>query len=302
MIIDKNNADFYAPLGQLTISENPVRNIAGHIVSNHGLRWLIKPKPDHEIDYASSTKKGLNSIQKAADSLFNGEKRSAPAKPDRDIAKKFIEDGGIDSQMHNYQPQNFANGGEVTKGLAHNEMLANMLPEHNILLNAARSRVSNYLKSNRPLAPMGLPFDTKKTHPLHEREYHHLIDLANDPLSITDTIKKGRLTAKALQHFKSMYPEVHDELAHHITRNITEHQLAEKRPPKHIRQSLSLFMGADLDSSTSPQIIMAAQNTFRPAQAPQQQGQPKGSKKGMKEIGQNALTDDQARESRSQKQ
>ena len=63
-------------------------------------------------------------------------------------------------------------------------------------------------------------------------------------------------------------------------------QLDDKKPPHHVMQSMSLFMGAPLDSTLSPQNIMAAQKVFmmqKAAVMPPAQTRMKGLEKAPKE-------------------
>jgi hypothetical protein len=77
-----------------------------------------------------------------------------------------------------------------------------------------------------------------------------------------DHIKGGTLEPEHVKHMQGLYPELADHLRQKIAGKITDAQLANEKPPYHVRQGLSLFMGSALDSNLTPQNIMAAQASF----------------------------------------
>lgn len=225
---------------------------------------------------------GINGIfmsgsQPAVDSYYSSKER------DRKTLKKFIEEGGlndqIESQLQGSQPHAFASGGEVKPlapqpGVLNNtDPLSRHWPDQGLLMGATKGRVVNYLNSLRPIPPAGkLPYDVHHEDPQQERVYDRAIDMALQPLSILNHIKSGSLDPEILQHFKSMYPELHNHLSKKLTERITKTQIDEEKPNYSVRQSMSYFLGAPLDSTFMPMSIQAAQSVFMKKQ--QQQSQP----------------------------
>jgi hypothetical protein len=180
--------------------------------------------------------------------------------------------------------------------------IATHYPDQNILLQAAKGRVSGYLNSIRPLkfAPK-LAFDSEPDNRDQKKSYKSALDIANKPLSILGKIQKGTVQANDIKHFTSMYPEMHDHLSKKITEKIMEAQLKGQKPNHKVRQGLSMFLGAPLSGEMKPANIMAAQATFQ-----MQQAQPAPApKKKLSAIGKtddHHLTAIQAATGRQQKQ
>jgi hypothetical protein len=265
------------------------------------------------VDYGLRGAKGYNLMSKGVDSLFQsaaGEGlnwTNEQLEKRRQETKDFIGQGGIDKQISEHpipaQPQGYAEGGEVQPIAELNEPnpIAKHFPEQNMLLNSARTRVSNYLKANKPSdINSGLPYDTKIKDPQKEKDYDQVIDLANNPLSILNKIKSGRLLPKHMSHFMALYPDMHQELSKQITKRMEEGRLKEEtKPPYHVRQAMSLFLGSNLDSTLTPQSMMAAQGTF--IQQNQKKALAAAKANGLMKSVQNSKTAQQGAESRLNK-
>lgn len=262
------------------------------------------------VNYASSIAKGNQAIGKGVDSLFKvGGKEALDfyhSDTQREKLRDFIENGGVDQQIReesNAQsvPQ-YAEGGQVKPmaELSQPNAIAHHWPEQNVLLNAAKARVSNYLNSVRPVKnPNKLPFDSEHKDHQKDREYDKVLDLANQPLSILKHVKNGTLLPKHMKDFSSMYPELHQHLSKRMTEQIAQnHMDEEKKPPYHVRQALSLFLGSSLDSTLTPAGIQAAQGVFIKQKA---QNQAPPSKASLSKMGTNDMTPEQARTKRLNK-
>ena len=262
---------------------------------------------EQSINYALKALQGANKVSKGIDNLFNyGTSKAVDyANPAQnvDAIKDYIDKGGLDTELPQPNPtpppQGFAEGGEVNPPLQQPQGgIAAHFPEQNMLLNAAKSKISNYLKAQKPM-PMGnrLPFDEEHIDPNKEHQYNRIVELADQPLGILNHIKSGRLTAQHMQAFMGMYPDLHDHLKNKILEKIVDKVHDKEKPPYKMRQALSLFMGTDLDSSLSQPNIAAAQSTFAPKQTPQPQE--KSSKSSLSNVAKGSFTPDQARLNRS---
>lgn len=268
------------------------------------------------LDYGLTTSKGVQAIGKGVDYLFKAGNAGADDFIDstffsdkkRDHFKKYIEDGGVaaqtqdESQQVDQPTEGFAKGGSIkaVPNLNAPNPIATHWPEQNILLSAARGRISNYLNSQRPLPNQSkLPYDSEPKDPQKEREYDKVIDMASQPLSVLKHIKDGSLLPKHMIHFTGMFPELHQELSKKITERMTKAQLNdEPKPPYKTRQALSLFLGTSLDSTLTPAGIQAAQGVFM-----QQSAQKAAAAKenSLSKIGMNAQTPEQSRTQRLNK-
>lgn len=259
------------------------------------------------IDHATTMEKGAKAMSRGVEALFkaggNEYFNYLASEKEREKLRKYMDDSGgfaQEIQDQEQQPEGFAKGGEINQAKMPN-VVAEVYPDQNIALSAARGRVSNYLNSMRPVKNGAkLPYDADHRDPEKEREYNKVLDLANQPLSILKHIKDGSLLPKHVKHMTGMYPELHQELSKKITAEMTKHQLDEtKKPPYKVRQALSLFLGTSLDSTTTPASIMAAQNVF--AQQKAQRAQPMASSPAISKMDDSSRTPDQARTQRLNK-
>lgn len=259
------------------------------------------------LDHATTIGKGASKISNSIENLFNAGTNKAidyeASEKERERLREFIEEGGVDAQIRNEATEQglpqFAKGGSV-RPAPENE-ISHVFPEQNVLLNAAKARVSTYLNSQRPIPnPMKLPYDKEIKDRQKERQYNQTLDLANNPLSIIKHMKHGTLLPKHVQDFKSMYPELHEHLSKKITEKIMKGQLKdEKKPPYKTRQAMSMFLGSNLDSTLNQPNIMAAQNVF--VMQKQQMAVPQKSTQALNKMGKNSMTPEQARTQRLNK-
>lgn len=259
------------------------------------------------LNYANGMKSGANRIESSVENLFRlGGKQAMNSdfsEKERDDLDKFVKGGVLNQQIQNQAnpplqkknpTQGFAHGGLVmapepeqpvtkpvpnaTKGIAE---ASGVFPETSMMLGAAKGRINNYLNSIRPQEVQGkLPFDSQIEDKEKKRVYHRALNLANRPLSILDSIKMGKLEPEQVAHMQQLHPELMNNLQKRITKKVVEAQQNGERPPYAVRQSMSLFLGSPLDSTMTPQNILAAQATFV-AQKQQQQSQvqPQGKAK-----------------------
>ncbi len=273
------------------------------------------------LNHAAKMTKGFNMVGKVVDSLLRpgiaAEVGDYGSEKNRENLDEHIENGGYDQNVqkqiydqNSSEPQNYAKGGHVQKVdsvmAGHEEGLAQHYPEQNILLNAAKGRISNYLSSIRPQENTPkLAFDDAPDLTQQKKSYNKALDLANAPLGIMREIKEGTLEPDQVKHFKALHPEMDGLLQRKITERLVKAQTDGEKPAYKIRQALSMYLGTDLSSEMSPASIQAAQSTFAVA-AQQRQPQPatksKKSTSSLSKSDQSFLSGPQALEKRSQRQ
>lgn len=271
------------------------------------LRVLSSEDPQamgEALQYASQVNRGSALIKNSIDNLFVAGSRPVyehtATDEQKEKLKKFVEEGGVTVQIKNAlnnmiknqptpaapaPPPGFAEGGEVQAqpqsqaepdkpSPDDSNAIARIYPSHNVILQAARARVYNHLNSLRPQEKQaGLPYDySHEPSSKHDKTYDSVVDLALHPLKILNRIKDGSLAPADLKHFGTMYPELHDHLSKQLTKKIMDQQIKGERPDYKMRQGLSLFLGAPVDSSFKPMNIIAAQMTFVKQQQPPPQG------------------------------
>lgn len=257
------------------------------------------------MDYATAIQLGERASTKGVEALFKGSANEglnlAVDERKKDKLRDFIENGGVDQQIRDGQATEgepaFAKGGLVGGG----DSIAENFPEQNILLNTARGRISGYLNSVKPVKKSAqYIYDTDRPDKQKDREYDKTLDLALNPLSILNHVKKGTLLPKHMQAFTSMYPELHQSLSKKMTDQIMKNKLDKKakKPPYKIRQAMSLFLGSSLDSSFSPMNMQAAQAVFANQKAAQAPPPKEGA---VTKLDDSSLTSSQARQKRANK-
>lgn len=275
------------------------------------------------LNHFEKVSNGVDRIDGAVESLFGGAARGADAAIDvlesdkkRKQLEDYIEGGGPDAdvqqgiydQNEQASPQGYAKGGDVQPIHPRTNGVAEHFPEQNILMHAAKARAGSYLNSLRPgkdhpkLAFDDAPEDSEK-----KKVYGRALDIATSPLKVMEEIRKGTIEPEHIKHLNSMFPEVTDLLHKKLTERITKAQLNGEKPSYKVRQGLSLFLGTPLSGEMTPQNIQAAQSVFAMKKAAQQQTSQPGSapKKNTSKLSKSDrsyLTDDQARESRQQRQ
>jgi hypothetical protein len=250
------------------------------------------------IEHAGWAARGARQIKKGVDGLFTSEPyaaqqgiNAAATERNREKLRAFIEKGGVNQQIQNQAPSpqpslplpGYAAGGMVQSTpqmvsdktdpaapiLANTDAMSKALPEQASMMQAARSRVSNYLSSLSPNSnPPKLPFDAAPQNKEQDRKYNRALDLANEPMSVLNHVKNGTLTPETLKHFVSMYPELHNHLSKEITKRISQAQLDDEKPVYKTRLAMGLFTGVNMDSTMTPQAIISAQPVPQQPQPP----------------------------------
>jgi hypothetical protein len=268
------------PLGRIlgSVAGPAIKNVAPvamKILSSNSTAGLLDA-----LGHAENVSSGYDAVGRSIDSLFSAGINAGvnASKEDRKALDDYIGSGGINQhiqQMADDQDivpdlQGYAKGGAVSPARQRQPALANQdgvamhYPEQNILLSAAKGRVSNYLSSLRPQTNQPkLAFDPEPDTSHLCRNYNQALDIANAPLSVLDEIRKGTVESGHVKHFNAMYPELNGLLQRKLTERITQMQLDGQKPSYKVRQGLSLFMGTPLSGDFLPQNIQAAQAAFR---------------------------------------
>jgi len=278
-----------------------------HFLS-HGIHHVLKMKgesPDKDLDkYNQAVTRGGKAFDGKVDSLFGGDKVPNKDKSKaKDAIKEWVDKGGAAGDMQDELHKTFAGADE--KGVQHDNHIATAYPAQNMMLQAAKGRVSNYLGGlkPRPENQPRLAFDDPPDDTKQKKTYEKAVDVAAHPLGVLDDVRDGMIDHEALHHFKSMYPELDTEMQKKLTKRITQAQLDGDKPSFGVRQSLSMLMGTPLSGELSPQNIMAAQATFQSKKPDPAQGGGQPKKTGsLTKTSQSYLLTSQALAERQQKQ
>lgn len=287
-------------------------------LANAGFHGLLKMHADTSEaatnKYRTGKLKGHKKIHSSIEGVFSNEK-SEPEDLEnpRELINGWINRGGIDHDINDERhklasEQNFSGGGEVKdlpKAILGHPM-EKTHPEQNVLLNATKARVSNYLSDLKPqkFVPQA-PFDDKPDQSQRQKSYDRATKIAANPLRVLEKIKKGTIEPEHIHHLNSMYPELNNHLQKKITEKILHAQIIGEKPNYKTRQGLSMFLGAPLSSEMNPANIQAAQAVFQIQSSSSQGGGGSAQsekKSALQKTAQSYLTSDEASASRQQKQ
>lgn len=222
-------------------------------ISSSGFKSMVE-FIDHSI-------KGENLIRKTVKNLFESGKIALPsgAIPTEKDRKK------LDKLAEAYQK----NPDEMMNVGGH---LGHYLEDQAVAQASALSNAVQMINALRPVPLKQSPLDTEsKISKIQQSEFNRTLDIAQQPLMPLQYIKDGTLKPQDIQTLQAIHPMAYPKLMQKITNEMTNHLSDGGKIPYHVRQSLSLFMGQPLDSTLTPQSILAAQSTFMPS--PMAQGQ-----------------------------
>ncbi len=275
----------------------------------HGGHGLLEA-----LDHGAKAVAGSEAISKAVDSAFKAGTASAISGVSTATARKkiheWVERGGTNQELldekHGAAPTGFAHGGQATLAdTDQHDAIAKLYPQQNVLIQAAKGRMFNYLNGLRPGGNQPrLPFDRAPDTRQQQKTYDRALDIAASPLSIMHAVNSGRITPSDVAHFRALHPEIDGLLQKRLTERILRSQMSGEKPSFKVRQGLSLLMGTALSAEFTPQSIAAAQAVFRAMPQPdpnQPQDAPKKNTSKLSKSSQAFLTDDQSREKRQQR-
>jgi hypothetical protein len=281
---------------------------AGQAILGPGIARLIHPmvRPIMEkaangaalkssIDYASAVAKGESRLNKAAKAVFKMYDKPTTSLAastlvrDREKLKKAV----LETQ------QDPASLGKVGGDIGH------YLPTHATIMAATAANAINFLNSQRPDTQPKMPLDSKlPPEPGKVANYNRMLDIANHPLHLMTKIATGSITSQEITGIKTMYPGLYNTITQKLMNEMTDSLAKGTAVPYHTRIGLSLWAGQPLDSTMTPQAIIAAQP--KPQAPPPQQGSPgkppsASSTKGIDKMSSSSQTANQSREQRAQR-
>lgn len=232
------------------------------------------------VDYAASVVKGENIMGKATHNLFKAGREVLPQHlfpTDKERAKldKFVSEAQQD-------PEKIMN---VAGDTGH------YMPNHAQAMGTMAASTVGYLASQKPKEVKQAPLDqTPVISATAKAQYNRQLDIAQQPLVVLHHLKNGTLTQQDVIALHTMYPALYSKLSQQLTDNMIKHISKGEPVPYNTRLGLSLFTAQPLDSTMTPQAIMAAQPQPTPPS-------PQGSKstKNLSKLASQAQTPEQAR-------
>lgn len=215
------------------------------------------------VDYIHAASQGDAMLSKASKNVFKAGTEVLPdsAFPsERDRTK-------LDNQLKQLQKDPsplFKSGGN----------LGTYMEGHETAVNTTATRAASYLNSIRPSTSPRNPLDTPvPVTPEQKTAYNRALDLANNPSIIMKDIKNGTVKPKDILTFNSMYPELYNKIKMKLLDDMNTTLSKGQIVPYSTRMGLSMFTGQALDSTMTPEGIMAAQpQPQQPGAQPQAPG------------------------------
>lgn len=229
---------------------------------------------------------GEKTLNKAASALFKSGSEVVPSSMIPSERQQQILDQHIRAAQINPTPLIDSTGS-----------IGHYMPEHAAAFGTAMGQAAAYLNSVKPDEGKTGMLDTARIPTKTEKaQYQRALEIVEQPLMLLQHVKDGTITPKDLQAVQSVYPGLLRSMQQKALVAMTDHVADEGIVPYKTRMGLSLLLGMPLDSSLTPQNMMANQSINAPEQPPPQMGQPKGSSSAIKKISTLSQTPSQARE------
>lgn len=211
-------------------------------------------------DMIHNSIKGQTMMANAASNVFKGSGQvlsaaQMPKVADRDKLDKIIEK----SQNNDQMIAKLSNG---TTG--------HYMPNHQTAMATNAAGQIQYLLNLKPKPIQNSPLD-KPIEPTgaQKARYNRALDIANNPVVVLQHVKDGTVQVTDLQDLKGLYPSLYPKMAQQLSNSMMHRAADEEQIPYKTRMGLSLFLAQPLDSTMTPQSIMAAQPKPQPIQNPQ---------------------------------
>ena len=148
------------------------------------------------------------------------------------------------------------------------------------------ARASQFLSAkiqNNSAGPLEKPLPMSKMQIAQFERYYQTIE---GPISVMKNIKDGSIGAEQVETLNAVYPQLYQEMKSHVMDAMLDHVrlMGKGMIPYKTKMGLSAFIGEPLDTSLTPQSIMANQMIYQAAPQPNQAQPMKASKSGMGKL------------------
>ena len=229
------------------------------------------------IDYAMNAAKGAQIIAKATANVVKPGAQVLATHlipSDKDRAKL---DKTIDFYQKNPEKLMSVDNGKI----------GHYLGDHQAALTETTTKAAAYLAQLKPRPYQSSPLDREiQPTAAQVQRYHRALDIAQQPAVVMEHIKNGTLQASDIQDLNHLYPSLYKQMSQQLSNSMINSKDKGHLIPYKTKVSMSLFLGQPLDTSMTPQSIMAAQPQMQQQQQPQQQQKAQGStKRGTSTLG-----------------
>jgi hypothetical protein len=200
---------------------------------------------------ARSIQKGQNNLVNASKSLFEGSSKTFPEHivPDSKQIEK------LDERTKNTE------GPEALQDVS--GKTGYYLPGHETAIAKTAGDATAYINAQRPQTSKQAPLDDiGKVSQVDKAKFQRTLAISQQPLMAMKYMREGTLMQQDVDTIKTLYPDYYAKMSEQIMQSLTDHLHKDGDVPYHSRQMLSLFLGHPMDSTLTPQSIMAAQGVF----------------------------------------
>lgn len=270
------------------------KEILGPVFSSV-LKPLLEKYPEVDLGafkqalaIARSIQKGQNNLVNASKSLFQGAAKTFPEHivPDSKQIEK------LDERTKNTEDASALQNVPGKTGY--------YLPGHETAIAKTAGDATAFINGQRPQATKQLPLDGEgKVSQVQKAQFQRTLTISQQPLMAMKYMREGTLTQQDVDTIKTLYPDYYSKMSEQVMQSMTDHLHKDGNIPYHTTQMLSLFLGHPLDSTLTPQSIMASQSVFmQQAQqkmaAAQEEGVPKSNKSKLSKASDGYMTQNQA--------
>lgn len=143
------------------------------------------------------------------------------------------------------------------------------LPEYGTAAAEGAVNAINYLNSIRPEQQKSMPLDADApVDPAEKQAFNRALDISEDPLMVLHSVKNGTVVSQDLVTLQNVAPGLYARMREKLTMELANRQADEEPIPYKTRLGLALFLGMPLDSTMTPEGMMAAQP--KPQMAPEE--------------------------------
>lgn len=246
-------------------------------------------------DYFHVAQRGEAMLSKAAKGIMKSTQEVLPASqmPNEKTREK------LDKSLKQFQK-------DPTAMLDVGGKIGHYAPDHAQAIGQMVATTANYLNGLRPQMVQNSPLDTPFEPPLQKERYNQALDVAQQPLSVLQSLRDGILLPDQITDLKTMYPALYSSMSQSLTEEMVHHISDGGTIPYRTQIGLSSFLGHALDSTLTQASIAAiqlAQNrTAQNEQAKQQAGAAAQGKslKSLNKLSQGYATAGQNREAQIQ--
>lgn len=227
---------------------------------------------------AAKTSKAIGS---GVGRIFEGEAAAASGSAARAVTPESYPN--VSADLHHYGSDLDRLAETVSQ---HTAPVAGHAPATTDALQALAARVVQHLEGLIPAGPARLPLSPEHRPSVAElTPFNRAHEIAENPLRLLDHVARGTLDPGHVRAAEAIWPKLTQEMRTQVLEKLAAQTAAGKTVPRRSRLALSIFLGTDLDRSTTQATIAANQAALASAPKPTTPGAvsgPVGGKGGGK--------------------